>query len=310
MEYLLLLSHVNDNFKIDRRLIAVVLLGEPVVATTEVITPQPQHIAPNIQPAPQPLPTGVSLSLAPGQNLRLHNLVQLTNVQGVTQSIAVPISLTMMPGSNSGAISTQAIMTSNGPMIMNLDGHKANEGHQQQVVLVDAAGNHIGDASTGATYAGHTVLMQTMQGTPATVSMTGGSAGNVYQLPIGVQNLAAQLMGGTIKPMSNVPQGANISILQMNSPQTSMQPQQHQLQMIRPLPSVSVASQPIVPQLATQDGLQGCVQIQKMPSAPFAAGQQLQYVMQKQQQAPIQIQNINNNQGAKRKPSKGKGKTC
>lgn len=55
------------------------------------------------------LPAGVnisSLSLAKSPNVRLHNLVSLTNMQGATQCIALPISLMMSPVSASSSTVT------------------------------------------------------------------------------------------------------------------------------------------------------------------------------------------------------------
>ncbi|RWS14581.1 transcription factor SPT20-like protein [Dinothrombium tinctorium] len=78
------------------------------------------------------LPSGINLanlSLASVQNLRLHNLVSLTNVQGVPQGIALPISLTMMPttaAAGNASVSlhnqpTTAFMTSSGNMIVGIE---------------------------------------------------------------------------------------------------------------------------------------------------------------------------------------------
>ncbi|RWS26332.1 transcription factor SPT20-like protein [Leptotrombidium deliense] len=79
------------------------------------------------------LPSGINLAnlnLASVQNLRLHNLVSLTNVQGVPQGIALPISLAMMPTTATTASGTSvpihsqpttAFMTSSGNMIVGIE---------------------------------------------------------------------------------------------------------------------------------------------------------------------------------------------
>lgn len=265
------------------------------------------------------LPAGVSLANLQlgGQNLRLHNLVQLANVQGMTQSIAVPISLTMMPNNNNaGTISTQALVAPQGSMIMSLDGAKMADG--QQFMLVDASGNSIGDASqANNAFGGATVLMQAAPGT-----MT-NAGNNVVQLPIGMHNIA-QLLGGTFKSVQQG--GQNIQILQMN-PGGLGQPQQ--MQVIRQIPATATvsAAHNIAPQLATVESVQGQqigLQIQQGKTIAVTTNnhhhqmtgnqqpQQLQYVIQQKAPQTIQLTTtsapVSQTVAAKRAKLTGKGK--
>lgn len=286
---------------------------------------QNQTVTTTIQNAQ--LPTGLNianLSMAPGQNLRLHNLVQLTNVNGVAQSIAVPISLTMMQGSSSSGITTQAIMGHSGQMIMGIDGSKGMEG--QQVMLMDTSGHTLGDGSGNSGNSPFTgaVLMQ------ATPTMTmSGATGSVLQLPMGmhsITNLQQLLAGGTLKTVQGQA-GANISILQMSPAQAAHlskhQTQVGQLQVIRPLPANMSGGHSITTlnpneMAAALQGQQLGVQIQ--PAKPNMLGggnhhqqqqQQMQFVMQQQpimQQATAQ--QVQMNQAKKKVVRGGRGKTC
>jgi hypothetical protein len=100
------------------------------------------------------LPTGVNLSslgLSRGQNLRLHNLVSLANVQGASnQCIALPISLMMTPNNSAPnnaqqqTINSQNVvvgLTNNNLANVVLDNSKdhshQNTNQQQNLVLIN-----------------------------------------------------------------------------------------------------------------------------------------------------------------------------
>lgn len=111
------------------------------------------------------LPAGVNLGLARGQNLRLHNLVSLANVQGTNQCIALPISL-MMANPAGGA----QTLNTNGNTI-SLDAskdHPQATAGQQNVVLINSIANNID----------HSGNQQPVTYQPQTVSI-GGALGSL-----------------------------------------------------------------------------------------------------------------------------------
>ena len=112
------------------------------------------------------LPTGVNLGLARGQNLRLHNLVSLANVQGTNQCIALPISLMMAPTNPTG--NPQTLNTNGNAIALDTSKDHQQTAGQQNVVLINSIANNL-DHSGG---------QQPITYQPQTVSI-GGTLGSL-----------------------------------------------------------------------------------------------------------------------------------
>lgn len=117
------------------------------------------------------LPTGVNLGLARGQNLRLHNLVSLANVQGTNQCIALPISLMMAPTNPAG--NAQPLNTNGNALALDAskDAHHQAVAGQPNVVLI----NNINSIANNLD---HTGAQQPITYQPQTVSI-GGTLGSL-----------------------------------------------------------------------------------------------------------------------------------
>lgn len=148
------------------------------------------------------LPTAVNLGLARGQNLRLHNLVSLANVQGTNQCIALPISLMMAPSNPTGQ--AQPLNTNGNTIALDAskDAHHQTAAGQPNVVLINSIPNNL-DHSGG---------QQPITYQPQTVSI-GGTLGSLNCLTTnqGIHH-------------------AGLQPIQTTSLQTSLQGNHHQLQ--------------------------------------------------------------------------------